>query len=58
MEECNHDLSLETTRHVSVIIITLSTKELNTSSIGYQPTLSANQMKVATEFEYHGGMSF
>ncbi|GJX86097.1 pentatricopeptide repeat-containing protein [Tanacetum coccineum] len=33
--------SIETTRHVSVISITLSTKELDTSSTGYQPTLPA-----------------
>lgn len=47
-------LPLETTRHVSMITITLSKKELNTSSIGYQPPLPADQVKVATEFEYDG----
>ncbi|XP_024969657.1 uncharacterized protein LOC112509017 [Cynara cardunculus var. scolymus] len=47
-------LPLETTRHVSMITITLSMKELNTSSIGYQPPLPADQVKVATEFEYEG----
>ncbi|KAJ0462881.1 putative DNA/RNA-binding protein Alba [Helianthus annuus] len=47
-------LPIETTRHVSMITVTLSTKELNTSSIGYQPPLPADQVKVATEFEYEG----
>ncbi|KAJ0475301.1 putative DNA/RNA-binding protein Alba [Helianthus annuus] len=45
---------LETTRHVSMITITLSKEELNTSSIGYQPPLPADQVKVSTEFEYEG----
>ncbi|KAG2698277.1 hypothetical protein I3760_07G143700 [Carya illinoinensis] len=36
-------LPLETTRHVSMIIITLSKKELNTSSVGYQPPLPVEQ---------------
>ncbi|GJT02323.1 hypothetical protein Tco_0823492, partial [Tanacetum coccineum] len=45
---------IETTRHVSVIAITLSTKELDTSSIGYQPPLPADQVKVATEFDHDG----
>ncbi|KAJ0492903.1 putative DNA/RNA-binding protein Alba [Helianthus annuus] len=47
-------LPLETTRHVSMITITLSKAELNTSSIGYQPPLPADQVKVSTEFEYEG----
>ncbi|MBA0849287.1 hypothetical protein Goshw_013984, partial [Gossypium schwendimanii] len=34
---------LETTRHVSIITITLSKIELNMSSAGYQPPLPANQ---------------
>ncbi|KAF5798088.1 putative DNA/RNA-binding protein Alba [Helianthus annuus] len=45
-------LPLETTRHVSMITITLSKAELNTSSIGYQPPLPDDQVKVSTEFEY------
>ncbi|KAI3797012.1 hypothetical protein L1987_39701 [Smallanthus sonchifolius] len=45
---------LETTRHVTMITVTLSKKELNTSSIGYQPPLPADQVKVAAEFEYEG----
>ncbi|KAL6317671.1 hypothetical protein AAG906_030424 [Vitis piasezkii] len=47
-------LPLETTRHVSMITITLSKKELNTSSIGYQPPLPAEQVKAWTEFDYEG----
>ncbi|CAH1429420.1 unnamed protein product [Lactuca virosa] len=47
-------LPLETTRHVSMITVTLSMKELNTSSIGYQPPLPADQVKVGPEFEYEG----
>ncbi|KAI3696052.1 hypothetical protein L1987_79061 [Smallanthus sonchifolius] len=47
-------LPLETTRHVSMITITLSKEELNTSSIGYQPPLPADQVKVSAEFEYEG----
>lgn len=45
---------LETTRHVSMIVITLSKKELNTSAIGYQPPLPAELVKVSTEFDYEG----
>ncbi|KAK6939308.1 DNA/RNA-binding protein Alba-like, partial [Dillenia turbinata] len=44
-------LPLETTRHVSMIIITLSKKELNTSSLGYQPPLPADQVKTWAEFD-------
>ncbi|KAL9395472.1 hypothetical protein Peur_009725 [Populus x canadensis] len=47
-------LPLETTRHVSMITINLSKKELNTSSAGYQPPLPAEQVKAFTEFEYEG----
>ncbi|GKB88081.1 DNA/RNA-binding protein Alba-like protein [Tanacetum coccineum] len=47
-------LSRETTRHVSMITITLSKNELNTTSIGYQPPLPADQVKPLTEFEYEG----
>ncbi|XP_057974266.1 uncharacterized protein LOC131162119 [Malania oleifera] len=47
-------LPLETTRHVSMITITLSKKELNTSSVGYQPPLPAEQVKASTEFDYEG----
>nr|KAJ0209540.1 hypothetical protein LSAT_V11C400186630 [Lactuca sativa] len=36
---------LETTRHVSVITITLSRKELDTSSIGYQQPIPADLVK-------------
>ncbi|KAL6978183.1 ribonuclease P [Sarracenia purpurea var. burkii] len=45
---------LETTRHVSMITITLSKKELNTSSVGYQAPLPADQVKPSTEFDYGG----
>ncbi|PWA47101.1 DNA/RNA-binding protein Alba-like protein [Artemisia annua] len=47
-------LPIETTRHVSLITITLSKKELDTSSIGYQPPLPADQVKASPEFEYEG----
>ncbi|GMP81709.1 hypothetical protein CsSME_00036333 [Camellia sinensis var. sinensis] len=47
-------LPLETTRHVSMITITLSNKELNTASVGYQPPLPADQVKAWTEFDYEG----
>ncbi|KAE8706821.1 RNA-binding protein 39-like [Hibiscus syriacus] len=47
-------LPLETTRHVSMITITLSKKELDVSSIGYQPPLSADQVKPLDEFEDEG----
>ncbi|KAJ6306286.1 hypothetical protein OIU78_021576 [Salix suchowensis] len=47
-------LPLETTRHVSMITITLSMKELNASSIGYQPPLLPEQVKAFTDFEYEG----
>ncbi|KAK2656079.1 hypothetical protein Ddye_009131 [Dipteronia dyeriana] len=44
-------LPLETTRHVSMITITLSMKELNTSSTGYQPPLPADQVKPWNEYD-------
>ncbi|KAL3514807.1 hypothetical protein ACH5RR_027524 [Cinchona calisaya] len=47
-------LPLETTRHVSMITITLSKKELDTSLLGYQPPIPADQVKVSTEIEYDG----
>lgn len=47
-------LPLETTRHVSMITITLSNKELNTSSVGYQPPIPADQVKAFAEFDYEG----
>ncbi|XAR64219.1 hypothetical protein NMG60_11024478 [Bertholletia excelsa] len=47
-------LPLETTRHVSMITITLSIKELNTSSVGYQPPIPVDQVKAANEFDYEG----
>lgn len=47
-------LPLETTRHVSMITITLSTKELDTSSTGYQPPLPADQVKPWNDLEYDG----
>ncbi|KAK9001544.1 hypothetical protein V6N11_083326 [Hibiscus sabdariffa] len=48
-------LPLETTRHVSIITITLSKKELDSSSIGYQPPIPADQVKPLTEFEDNEG---
>ncbi|KAH7565959.1 hypothetical protein JRO89_XS08G0047700 [Xanthoceras sorbifolium] len=48
-------LPLETTRHVSMITITLSKKELDTSSTGYQPPLPADQVKPWNEYEDEGG---
>ncbi|KAK3008517.1 hypothetical protein RJ639_013225 [Escallonia herrerae] len=47
-------LPLETVRHVSMITITLSKNELNIASVGYQPPLPAELVKVATEFDYEG----
>ncbi|XP_022762913.1 ribonuclease P protein subunit p25-like protein isoform X1 [Durio zibethinus] len=48
-------LPLETTRHVSIITITLSKKELDSSSIGYQPPIPADQVKLSAEFEDNEG---
>ncbi|KAJ9174582.1 hypothetical protein P3X46_013217 [Hevea brasiliensis] len=50
-------LPLETTRHVSVITITLSKKELNLSSIGYQPPIPADQVKPLAEYDDERGNS-
>lgn len=47
-------LPLETTRHVSVITITLSKNELDTTSIGYQPPIPEDQVKPSLEFEEGG----
>uniref|UniRef100_A0A0E0QUI6 Peptidase A1 domain-containing protein n=1 Tax=Oryza rufipogon TaxID=4529 RepID=A0A0E0QUI6_ORYRU len=44
-------LPLETTRHVSMITITLSKKELDTISIGYQSPLPADKVKPLVEYE-------
>ncbi|KAL6218219.1 hypothetical protein ACLB2K_011434 [Fragaria x ananassa] len=46
--------TLETTRHVSVITVTLSKKELDTSSTGYQGPIPADQVKQWTEYDYEG----
>nr|XP_025880675.1 ribonuclease P protein subunit p25 isoform X1 [Oryza sativa Japonica Group] len=43
--------TLETTRHVSLITITLSKKELDTSSPGYQPPIPADQVRPPTDFD-------
>uniref|UniRef100_A0A1D1XPJ0 Alba-like protein C9orf23 n=1 Tax=Anthurium amnicola TaxID=1678845 RepID=A0A1D1XPJ0_9ARAE len=50
-------LPLETTRHVSVIAITLSKKELDTSSVGYQSPLPVDQVKPLAEFYHEGDIS-
>uniref|UniRef100_A0A0C9RSA9 TSA: Wollemia nobilis Ref_Wollemi_Transcript_15320_1887 transcribed RNA sequence n=1 Tax=Wollemia nobilis TaxID=56998 RepID=A0A0C9RSA9_9CONI len=47
-------LPLETTRHVSMITITLSTRQLDATSAGYQPPLPADQVKPLPEMEYEG----
>nr|CAD1821312.1 unnamed protein product [Ananas comosus var. bracteatus] len=47
-------LPLETTRHVSMITITLSKSELDKSSVGYQPPLPADLVKPMVEFDYEG----
>ncbi|BBH05509.1 Alba DNA/RNA-binding protein [Prunus dulcis] len=46
---------VESTRHVSMITITLSKTELHTSSTGYQPPLPADQVKPLNDFEDNGG---
>ncbi|CAI0428289.1 unnamed protein product [Linum tenue] len=48
-------LPLETTRHVSMITITLSKKELDTSSPGYQPPIPIEQVKPINEIADDGG---
>ncbi|KAG8494301.1 hypothetical protein CXB51_011659 [Gossypium anomalum] len=50
-------LPLETTRHVSMITITLSKNELNTSSVGYQPPLPAEQVKASIKIDHEEGVS-
>ncbi|CAI9753374.1 unnamed protein product [Fraxinus pennsylvanica] len=50
--------TLETTRKVSVVSITLSKKELDTTNVGYQPPIPADQVKVSTEVDYEGGNGF
>ncbi|KAH7671232.1 AlbA-like protein [Dioscorea alata] len=45
-------LPIETTRHVSVMAITLSKKELDSSSPGYQPPIPADQVKPVEESDY------
>ncbi|KAH9605741.1 hypothetical protein KSS87_003497, partial [Heliosperma pusillum] len=47
-------LPLETTRHVSMITITLSKKQLNTSSTGYQPPIPEDQVRPLIDFEDEG----
>ncbi|KAK8566158.1 hypothetical protein V6N13_021229 [Hibiscus sabdariffa] len=47
-------LPLEITRHVSMITLTLSKKELDTSSTGYQAPLQADQVKPLNEYEEDG----
>ncbi|KAJ7538666.1 hypothetical protein O6H91_11G058600 [Diphasiastrum complanatum] len=44
-------LPLETTRHVSMITITLSTKDLDKTSVGYQAPLPADQVKSTADYE-------
>nr|GMD29043.1 ribonuclease P protein subunit P25-like protein [Ipomoea batatas]GME06194.1 ribonuclease P protein subunit P25-like protein [Ipomoea batatas] len=45
-------LPLETTRHVSMITITLSKNELDTKDVGYQLPIPTDQVKVSTEIDY------
>lgn len=47
-------LPLETTRHVSMITITLSKNQLDTSAVGYQPPLPADQVKASHDYDYEG----
>ncbi|KAK4751305.1 hypothetical protein SAY87_004787 [Trapa incisa] len=47
-------VTLETTRHVSMITITLSKEFDKAPPPGYQPPLAADQVK-STDFEYEGG---
>ncbi|CAL4989406.1 unnamed protein product [Urochloa decumbens] len=44
-------LPLETTRHVSMITVTLSKKPLDTSSPGYQPPIPAEEVKPAFDYD-------
>ncbi|AQK50053.1 uncharacterized protein LOC100276330 [Zea mays] len=45
-------LPLETTRHVSMITVTLSKKPLDTSSPGYQPPIPAEEVKPAFDYDH------
>ncbi|KAK9755539.1 hypothetical protein RND81_01G032700 [Saponaria officinalis] len=45
---------LETTRHVSMITVTLSKDEMDTSAVGYQPPLPADQVKPSNDYDYEG----
>ncbi|XP_057516094.1 glycine-rich cell wall structural protein 2-like [Amaranthus tricolor] len=45
-------LPIETTRHVSMVTITLSKKEMNTSAVGYQPPLPTDQVKAFNDYDY------
>ncbi|KAE8793414.1 hypothetical protein D1007_31998 [Hordeum vulgare] len=45
---------LETTRHVSMISLTLSKEPLDTSSPGYQPPIPAEEVKPAFDYEHEG----
>ncbi|RLM69709.1 uncharacterized protein C2845_PM17G03040 [Panicum miliaceum] len=47
-------LPLETTRHVSMITVTLSKKPLDTSSPGYQPPIPAEEVKPAFDYDHEG----
>nr|KAJ0213974.1 hypothetical protein LSAT_V11C400210820 [Lactuca sativa] len=47
-------LPLETTRHMSVITITLSRKELDTSSIEYQQPIPDDLVKPLVEYDHEG----
>ncbi|XP_014757373.1 uncharacterized protein LOC100824218 isoform X2 [Brachypodium distachyon] len=47
-------LPLETTRHVSMITVTLSKKALDTSSPGYQPPIPVEEVKPAFYYEHEG----
>ncbi|GAA0161686.1 endoribonuclease [Lithospermum erythrorhizon] len=47
-------LPLETTRHVSMITITLSKNELDKAAVGYQPPLPADQVKPSVDYDYEG----
>ncbi|KAL3627817.1 hypothetical protein CASFOL_028232 [Castilleja foliolosa] len=46
--------TLETTRKVSMVTITLSKNELDKTNIGYQPPIPVDQVKVPTDLEYDG----
>ncbi|KAJ4840669.1 hypothetical protein Tsubulata_022578 [Turnera subulata] len=48
-------LRIESTRHVSIITITLSKKELDSSSVGYQAPIPADQVKPSAELDDEQG---